>query len=121
MREITIKLAFRAWNIDEKQMIYSTDPSYCFEIKPGKIIMYRKKGNVLYLINHSPPDQSLCMEDNKGQLIYEKDIIFCGAGEHYHGNWEYSEIRELESIFDIFHLEEFDYLEVLGNLHEEDK
>jgi hypothetical protein len=61
------------------------------------------------------------LKDRNDEEIYEGSIVHCWGGEYCQGYWEHDRFITVENMInDCFLMGEHEYLEVIGNIHEQE-
>jgi len=104
-------IKFRAWEKNLKQIISVNDIN--FESKMINTCSAWRTFDEIELM------QSIGFADINGIEIFTGDIIHCWGGEYCQGYWEHDiKISIINIASDCFMLDEFEFIEIIGNIYE---
>jgi len=102
-------IKFRAWSKTDKRMIWWDEMSK----NSHGLLRYLTRDDMYALMQYTG------IKDKNGVEIYEGDVVRAWGGECHYGVWEFEKTITVNDHFgDVYELSHFEYLEVIGNVHE---
>jgi hypothetical protein len=58
------------------------------------------------------------LTDKNGKRIFDNDVVRCWGGEYFNGIYEFNQTFVVKDAYDIVTLCEYEYVEYIGNIHD---